>query len=92
MMQIRHTSSPLFIALFALSGCDGPPAGPPPDPALGRACFDLHLVGLPPGSQYEGFRIEGDRVLVRAMTGAGVEELECQLGSDGALTLPGPGP
>lgn len=91
MMHRRHTGKLLPIALIVLSGCERPPAEPPPAPALGRACFDLHRVGLPPGSQYEGFRVAGDRVLVRAMTGAGVEELECRLDTDGNLTLPGPG-
>jgi hypothetical protein len=91
MLHRRHSYKLLLVALIVLSGCERPPSEPPPDPAVGRACFDLHLVGLPPGSQYEGFRVAGDRVLVRAMTGAGVEELECRLDSDGNLTLPGPG-
>lgn len=85
-------TSVLLAALAPLAGCgEEPSRAPPGDPRIGRACFDLHLPHLPPGSQYEGFDVAGNVVQVRTMTGAGVERLRCLVGPDGALTIAGPG-
>jgi hypothetical protein len=75
------------LATAALSGCG--PQSPPPDvdQTLGRACFEAHQPGLPPGSQYEGIAEASEtHITVRAMTGSTVENFECALAPDGTVS------
>lgn len=59
-----------------------PPQGEPPQ---GRACFELHLPVLPPGTQYEGARAVGERIRIKVMTGVDLRELECLMDAEGEL-------
>jgi hypothetical protein len=75
------------LTIAALSGCG--PQSPPADvdQNLGRACFEAHQPGLPPGSQYEGIAEASEtHITIRAMTGAAVETFECALTPDGTVT------
>ncbi len=67
------------VPLLFASACGREPEGPVLDAALGRECFSAHLPKLPPGSQYEGFEVAGDRLRVRVMTGSRLQTVDCLL-------------
>ena len=59
------------------------------DPGLGRACFEIHRDRLPPGSQFEGAILGGDRLSVNIMTGTDIRTVDCLLRPDGNLDIEG---
>lgn len=82
--------SSLMLTTVALGGC-GRSSSPPidVDRATGRACFELYLDDLPPGSQYEDIEDAGDGMLtVRVMTGVDLANISCRLAADGSVTRP----
>jgi len=82
---------PASILMFAtttplLWSCDQQQPERDVDPQVGRECFELHRLSLPPGSQYEGFEARGDRVTVKVMDGVKLTTVECPLSPDGTLS------
>ena len=68
------------------------PGGPGEDsrqvaPAAGRECFEHHRTAMPPGSQYEGFEVDGDDLVVKVMTGVETREVRCRLTPAGGIDL-----
>ena len=89
---VMRTRVPLLILIFTLTtplilSCEPRDSAPDVDPQVGRKCFDLHLASLPPGTQYEGFKATADRITVKVMTGAKLENLGCLLKPDGTLDV-----
>jgi hypothetical protein len=77
-----------FLIGLGVSACSPEPEGPPADPRLGRACFELHRPSLPPGSQYEGVEAGGAGVVIKVMNGVEVVRLECATTAAGEVRLP----
>jgi hypothetical protein len=56
------------------------------DPKLGRACFESHRAGLPPGTQHEGIEKLAEGVLtIKIMNGVDMVTLDCGLNTDETL-------
>ena len=71
---------------WLLLACSQQPEPPDLDPMLGRHCFASHQATLPPGSQYEGFEVKDDQVLVKVMNGVTLVTVTCPLLEDAAAS------
>ncbi len=74
------TVGAISVVYLIYSGDNKPMRAEPPQ---GRACFEQLRNTLPPGTQYEGARAEGDRIRIKVMDGVELRELECMVDSSG---------
>ncbi|MEA3274689.1 MAG: hypothetical protein U9Q81_05220 [Pseudomonadota bacterium] len=84
--QLLHA---FFVSLpaFLVLSCERQATSPDIDPITGRQCFAVHQARLPPGTQYEGYEVKGDRISVKMMTGVELKTVDCALNPDGTLDL-----
>lgn len=84
---MRINTAIVYLAPIALLlSCDVQNPASDIDPEMGVECFESHRASLPPGTQYEGIRkLADNRLTIKIMSGVKVEEIDCELGQDGAL-------
>ena len=85
---MRHPTAIICLALAAptLLSCDRQDTTADIDPKLGLDCFQIHRTALPPGTQYEGIdEVAADKLVIKVMTGAELQTVECGMGPDGSL-------